>query len=163
MDEETGSDTSKDRPPRSPLESRLSNIEASIESLTYAIQQLTHIVTANHGLSSGQPEAGTFEDDLGEIIEDAEGTPSYVGSSHTSSFLPLESGTLKSFQRSDGIQLPGSAATGLSDLSKAFAAAGFDDSARKELERARTERDSFYIPDKGEGARLMQSKTICAR
>jgi hypothetical protein len=163
LDEETGFDTAKDRPPQSPLESRLSNIEASIESLTYAIQQLTSIVTTNHRLPNGQPEADTFEDEPGEIIEDSEGTPCYVGSTHTSCFLPLASETLESFQRSDGTKLPGGAATGLSDLSKAFAAAGFDDNARKKLERARRERESFYIPDQVEGARLMQGETTCAR
>lgn len=50
--------------------------------------------------------------------------------------------------------------TGLRDLSQAFAAIGFKDGVRTELRNRRREGEHFHIPERSEGAELIQSKFL---
>ena len=82
-----------------------------------------------------------------------------MGNSSASSFLvqgPKDLDQLKGL--SLGLEEPESAATGLRDMSQAFAAIGFKDEVRRELRNRRRESDLFHVPDRSEGAELMQSK-----
>lgn len=92
-------------------------------------------------------------------IQDETDTSCYVGNSPASSILiqgPKDLDQLQGISIGQGEAR--TAASGLRDLSQAFATMGFKDEVRRELRNRRQESDLFHVPGKSLGAQLIQSK-----
>ena len=150
------------------MEDRLSHIEASIQAITAAVQGLTSAVSAR-GISQpnnkliplrAEDHETISHDSPGEVIEGEDGSSCYVGSLATGSFLPLATGDLKQYQQAENVVLPLGATAGLLDLSKTFASGRVNDDVKSAVEKARRDRELFYIPSQAEASKLIRSMSL---
>lgn len=160
--------------PSNSVEARLNNIEESLSKLTSAVQSLSDSINSKtkqagstqdndrrSDAASLSPDSANPPTPYENVIEDETGTPCYIGNSSASSFLDQAP---KNLDQLNGIyttqQESLTAASGLVNLSQAYAAMGFEDEVRKELRNRRRESELFYVPEQSEGIELMRSRPL---